>query len=124
MAREITNLEDIQLLVDTFYENIRQDDLLAPIFNQKIQNRWAEHLNIMYRFWQTILLDQHTYQGSPFHPHAHLDLDEKHFLRWLQLFNETVDKLFYGQKATEAKWRGAKMAEVFHAKISYQRNSN
>lgn len=124
MTREITNLEDVQLLVDSFYENIRGDELLAPIFNQLIQNRWPEHLSIMYRFWQTVLLDEHTYKGSPFHPHARLDVEEKHFVRWIRIFNETVDKLFYGQKAADAKWRGAKMAEVFQAKIAYHRNSN
>jgi hemoglobin len=34
-----------------------------------------------------------------------------------------VDELFQGEKANEAKWRAAKMAEMFEYKVShYQKN--
>ncbi|EPB65566.1 hypothetical protein ANCCEY_15368, partial [Ancylostoma ceylanicum] len=33
----------------------------------------------MYRFWQTILLDEHTYYGAPFPPHARMPLEQHHF---------------------------------------------
>ena len=116
---EILTLDDIKLLVDTFYERIREDELLAPIFNERIQDRWPIHLEKMYKFWQTVLLQEHTYFGSPFPPHAQLPIDRQHFAAWLDLFGKTVDELFTGEKATEAKWRAEKMAEMFEAKIAY-----
>ncbi|MFD2145824.1 group III truncated hemoglobin [Mucilaginibacter antarcticus] len=64
--KQILTLDDIKLLVDTFYDRIRTDELLAPIFNQRIQDRWPIHLEKMYKFWQTVLLEEHTYFGSPF----------------------------------------------------------
>ncbi|MEO8886700.1 MAG: group III truncated hemoglobin [Mucilaginibacter sp.] len=120
---ELLNIDDIKLLVDTFYERIRDDKLLGPIFNERIQDRWPVHLEKMYKFWQTVLLQEHTYFGSPFPPHAQLPVDHEHFATWLKLFNNTVDELFTGEKADEAKWRAAKMAELFEAKIDYARNN-
>ncbi|MCB9050542.1 MAG: group III truncated hemoglobin [Lewinellaceae bacterium] len=118
---DISNIEDIQLLVDIFYGKVRQDGLLADIFNCVIQDRWPEHLEKMYRFWQTVLLDEHTYYGSPFSPHARLPVGRQHFERWKKLFSETVDQHFSGKKADEAKWRAERMAELFLQKIEYYR---
>ena len=123
MKSDIATLDDIKLLVDSFYGQVREDDLLANIFNERIQDRWTAHLEKMYRFWQTVLLEEHTYYGSPFLPHAKLPVDAEHFERWLKLFNETVDTLFEGDKATRAKWQGERMAEMFLSKINYYRNN-
>jgi hemoglobin len=76
----------------------------------------------MYRFWQTVLLGEHTYYGAPFPPHAQLPVGHDHFSKWLELFNVSVDELFMGDKAEEAKWRAARMAEVFATKIMLYQN--
>ena len=94
MKNDITTIDDIKLLVDSFYGKVREDDLLADIFNNKIEDRWPQHLEKMYRFWQTVLLEEHTYFGSPFVPHAKLPVSAEHFERWLKLFYATVDDLF------------------------------
>jgi len=122
MKRELNSLEDIKILVDRFYEKVRDDALLGPIFNGVIDGRWPEHLEKMYTFWQTVLLRDHTYYGSPFAPHAHLPIEGKHFDRWIALFFETLDTDFEGEKAIEAKWRARKMADMFQMKIEYYRN--
>lgn len=122
--KDIESLEDIRLLVNTFYEQVQQHELIGPIFNSRIQDRWPEHLEKMYRFWQTILLDKQTYFGSPFPPHATLPVNETHFDVWLSLFTNTVDNFFMGEKAEEAKWRANKMAAMFISKINYYRNNS
>jgi hemoglobin len=121
---DITTLEDIKALVDTFYEQVQKDDFIGPIFNSKIRENWPDHLEKMYRFWQTILLEVHTYSGSPFPPHKHLPLDKAHFDRWMKLFTETVDSLFQGPTADEAKLRAKNMAEMFNYKIIYFRDTD
>lgn len=122
--KDIIQLEDIKLLVDSFYGKVREDKLLAPIFNERIGDKWSEHLEKMYRFWQTVLLADHTYYGSPFSPHANLPVDKNHFDRWLELFNETIDEQFTGEKVEEARWRATKMAEMFLYKIEFYRKTN
>lgn len=123
MKTDILNIEDVKLLVNCFYDKIKSDELLGPIFNERIQNRWPQHLEKMYTFWQTILLGEHTYFGSPFPPHAELQVNHEHFLKWLSLFTPTVDELFSGEKAREAKWRAKKMAEMFEMKIEHFRKA-
>ncbi|MEA9411623.1 MULTISPECIES: group III truncated hemoglobin [unclassified Flavobacterium] len=120
---DITTIEDIKLLVNTFYAKVQKDELIGSIFNEKIQGRWPEHLEKMYRFWQTILLEEHTYSGSPFPPHKHLPVDQSHFNRWMEIFTKTVDGLFIGIVAEEAKVRAANMAYMFNYKIEYFRNA-
>jgi len=121
-TQDISNIEDIKLLVNTFYEKVQHDDLIGPIFNQKMIGRWPEHLEKMYRFWQTILLEEHTYSGTPFPPHKHLPVNQSHFDRWMEIFTVTVDNLFVGKLAEEAKVRAANMAYMFNYKIEYFRN--
>lgn len=116
---DILDLADVKVLVDTFYGKVRKDDILAVIFDGVIQDNWAVHLEKMYRFWQTVLLSEHTYYGSPFPPHAKLPVSAEHFGRWKMLFFETIEENFVGKKAEEAKWRAAKMAEMFLMKINY-----
>ncbi|PJB12188.1 MAG: globin [Flavobacteriales bacterium CG_4_9_14_3_um_filter_40_17] len=123
MQKEILTLDDIKLLVDSFYEKVRTDELLKDIFNEKIQDKWPQHLEKMYRFWQTILLEEHTYFGSPFAPHAQLPVAQEHFKRWLKLFYENIETQFTGAKAEEAKWRAEKMAEMFQYKIAYYKST-
>ena len=123
MKADIISINDIELLVNTFYDKIREDEILKDIFNNKIQDRWPQHLEKMYTFWQTILLEEHTYYGSPFVPHAELPVNVEHFERWLQLFFKTVDGLFEGEKAERAKWQGQRMAEIFHSKIQFYKNN-
>jgi hemoglobin len=122
--KDILSLEDVKLLVDTFYGKVREDKLIGPIFDERIQDRWPEHLAKMYTFWQTVLLGEHTYYGSPFPPHAKLPVEKIHFERWLTLFSETLNDLFTGEIAAEAMWRANKMAEMFQFKIHHYRQNS
>ena len=62
--KEIQNIDDIQQMVNSFYSKVQKDELIGPIFNERIQDSWPEHLEKMYRFWETVLLDNHSYYGS------------------------------------------------------------
>lgn len=124
MAKEILVLDDIKVLVDTFYGKVREDDMLAPIFDPVLEDRWPEHMEKMYTFWQTILLGERTYNGSPFPPHGRLPISEVHFERWLELFYQTIDEKFEGDKADEAKWRASRIAEVFQSRLDMYREAN
>lgn len=120
MKKDIQDLNDIKLLVDTFYGEVQKDPLIGGIFIGAIKD-WTVHLAKMYTFWQTVLFDAHTYQGRPFPPHAQLPIEAAYFDRWLSLWRATVDTYFEGKIAEDAKWRAEKMAELFLSKIEYFR---
>lgn len=118
MKKDIEDIRDIKSFVDLFYEKIREDDLLGGIFNAVIKENWEPHLEKMYRFWQTLLFKERTYFGQPFPPHQHMALSAQHFDRWTGLFTTTIDELFEGEMATEAKLRANTIAGIFNAKLN------
>lgn len=116
--RDIEKMEDIRQLVDEFYGKVRRDEMLGPVFEERIGNNWDSHLDKMYRFWQTVLLDEgQTYFGNPFIRHASLPIFGQHFERWLELWKETLHHHFKGPKVEEANMRANKMAYVFMTKL-------
>ncbi|PRY07863.1 hemoglobin [Pontibacter ummariensis] len=117
MKKDIETEEDVKLLIDTFYDNVNQDSLLAPIFNDFAKVNWEQHLPIMYKFWSSLLFGSMAYKGQPFSKHMRLPIEQVHFLRWTSIFTATVDKLFAGTKAEEAKQKATSIAQVFQMKM-------
>ncbi|MEZ4828137.1 MAG: group III truncated hemoglobin [Bacteroidia bacterium] len=120
---DIATADDIRLLVDDFYDLALADELLGPIFTERIApEKWPSHKIRIYLFWETILLgiedETRRYGGSPFAPHIGLALEKQHFDRWLQLFTDTVQRHFSGPKAEEAVWRAGQMAQLFFYKLT------
>lgn len=118
---DITTREDIILLVNTFYDGVKAHPLLGPIFNDIAQVNWETHLPKMYSFWSSILLGEHSFTGNPMATHVNLSktvpLTEKEFSAWIILFDTTVNNLFEGEKAEEAKTRAANIARLMMFKI-------
>src|SRR5487761_1439103 len=79
----------IERLVRRFYAKVRNDALLAPIFEARIQD-WEPHLQRMCAFWSSVALMTDRYHGNPMSKHLPLPVDAEHFDRWLALFAETA----------------------------------
>lgn len=111
---EIQTRSDIILLMDRFYEKVKQDQLLAPVFAHL---DWPKHLPIMYNFWSSMLLGDQSYQGNPFQKHIGLPIGPQHFEQWLRIFTTTIDENFTGAIAEEAKGRAQSIAGIFQHKL-------
>lgn len=81
----------IETLVRRFYDRVRKDDLLAPIFESKIKE-WEPHLHRMFDFWSSVALMTGRYHGMPMPKHMRLPVDAEHFDRWLALFEKTAEE--------------------------------
>jgi hemoglobin len=121
MKKDIQNEEDTKLLVDTFYVKVKANNVIGHIFNDVAKVNWDEHLPIMYAFWNSILLGSGSYSGNPMDKHIQLSkqtsINQVHFTEWLSLFNATVDELFEGVNAEEAKIRAQNIARIMLYKI-------
>lgn len=121
VKKDIQNREDIELLVNTFYDKIRTNAILGYIFNDVAKLDWEHHLPRMYSFWASLLLDEQSFSGNPMAKHISLSrktaMTSKEFNEWVSLFHQTVDELFYGQRANEAKIRAKNIARTFLNKI-------
>jgi hemoglobin len=119
MKRDIENREDIRNLVFGFYDKVRSDSLLSPVFSARIQDSaWPAHMQRMVAFWTAILFSERGFEGNPMQKHFSLPIDERHFFQWLALFRQTIDEQFAGLKAEEAKKRAASIAQIMNFKIS------
>jgi hemoglobin len=82
--------EEIVVLVHTFYDRIRADAVLGPIFNAHIDD-WDHHLIQLVDFWSSILRRTGRFSGSPMQKHAALPmLSAELFRHWLTLFREVA----------------------------------
>ena len=114
---DLTTEADIVTLVDAFYAKVNEDALLRPVFNDVAHVNWATHLPTMYDFWSSVLLGTSRYKGRPFAKHFALPITPAHFQRWLALFNASVDELFAGPKATDAKARAHSIGAMFEHRM-------
>ncbi|TCS38300.1 hemoglobin [Paucimonas lemoignei] len=94
--------DNIHRMVHGFYDRVRRDDVLGPVFDEALPHGWDVHLPRMVEFWSTVLLGSGTFQGNVFGKHMALHgIEKEHFVRWLALFHETVTTLYAGAQAEE-----------------------
>ncbi|MFI1743002.1 group III truncated hemoglobin [Thalassobellus sediminis] len=123
---DIDSRDDVFLLVSSFYVKVRKDPVLGPFFNDAIKD-WDTHLEKLTTFWESSLFMtrklEHKYKGNPLEVHAKVDKDhnnsinELHFGLWLNLWFQTINELFEGDCAENAKRRARKMGTFFYLKI-------
>lgn len=82
----------IYRLVHSFYDRVRADRDLGPVFANRISD-WAPHLERMCAFWSSVALMTGRYHGRPMQKHAELPVDASHFDQWLALFIETAKEV-------------------------------
>lgn len=111
---DIRNEEDITLLVETFYARVFANEILAPFFKEL---DFDQHKPKMIFFWSFVLLDKPGYTTNVFDKHTHMVLRKEHFNEWVRLFHQTVDDLFEGEKANDAKFRASTLGWTFGEKM-------
>ena len=100
----------IETLIRGFYARVRQDALLAPIFESHVSN-WEPHLDNMFAFWSSLTLHTGRYHGQPMAKHMPLGVDARHFDRWLALFEETAREVCPPAAAERFIERARRVAE-------------
>lgn len=108
------SVAQIERMVHRFYERVRDDDLLGPVFARRV-DRWAPHLDRMVLFWRAVLRSEGPFvasaRGGP--PVLHRAIDElsaHHFERWLSLFGEVVDDIYEPPVAQNIKQTAGRIA--------------
>ncbi|WP_034040368.1 group III truncated hemoglobin [Wocania ichthyoenteri] len=124
--KDIETRDDVFLLVSSFYIKVRKDIVLGPFFNDVIKD-WDEHLEKLTTFWESSLFMtrklEKKYKGNPLEAHVKVDkennnaISELHFGLWLNLWFQTIDELFEGDYAENAKRRARKMGTFLYLKI-------
>ena len=128
----IETREDVKNLVFKFYDIIKLDEKLGPIFLEIIPtDKWSSHIEKLTDFWMAQLFGIMNFKGNPVQAHRDVDkhfnhsISQDHFTHWLGLWFATVDGLYTGEKALLAKQRAQNMAVGQYIKIwEVKPNSN
>ncbi len=112
----------IRPLVESFYERVRADSLLGPVFSNAVHD-WADHHGRLADFWSSVMLTSGRYKGNPVALHIiHADsMTPERFARWLQLWQETSDALLPPAAAAAVQAKAARIAESLQLAIQYRR---
>jgi hemoglobin len=111
--RDIASTADIELLIDSFYENLLKIEDIKPVFaGINIES----HLPHIVAFWDLVLFDKEGYKTNVFDKHRGLFIKTHMFDEWLNVFTQTVDSLFVGEKAKLAKERATVLTFTFKSK--------
>jgi hemoglobin len=115
---------EIHTLVRQFYDQVRLDPELAPIFARHIKD-WPSHLAKMDDFWSSVANTSGRYKGHPMMAHMKLDeLEHRHFARWLDLFRHTATKVLSAEGAAHVITRAERIAESFKLGLDFYRKSS
>ena len=126
MKHDIKNREDVFLLVSSFYTKVRSNQKIGYFFNKTIED-WPAHLEKLTDFWETNLFLVSKFRGNPMKAHKEVDakfdhsVEQKHFGEWLNMWYETIDELFEGDRANIAKNRARNMAHNLFMNIYVSR---
>jgi hemoglobin len=99
---EAVTEDTIRAMVYSFYDKVRKDELLAPIFEHSLSQGWDAHLPHMVDFWSRVLLGTTRFEGNVYGKHMALNgITDEHFVHWLAHFKETAAELFEDDVASE-----------------------
>lgn len=107
----------IERLVRGFYDRVRADPLIGPVFAARIAD-WEPHLQEMMAFWSSVALMTGRYHGRPMQKHLRLPVDARHFDRWLALFEDTARTLCPPTAAEHFIVRARRIAQSFELGVA------
>ncbi|QCO68329.1 group III truncated hemoglobin [Luteimonas yindakuii] len=88
-ADDLPSRDDLARLVDRFYDKVREDDRIGPVFNAAIDD-WDAHKATLVEFWSSVILGSGSYRGNPMAVHRPHPITAGHFAHWLALWRETA----------------------------------
>lgn len=115
--------DDIARLVPAFYERVRADPALGPIFGQAIDD-WPLHLEKLKAFWSSVMLGTGRYKGQPMVAHVGQEphMTAENFARWLALWRETSAEILSPQAAAAVQEKADRIAESLRLGIQFHRD--
>lgn len=121
MKKDIKDRQDIELIVNHFYEKVNKDELISPFFTDLMKLDMNKHIPVMYDFWENVLFYTGKYEGNPMAKHQVIHglskLKMEHFQRWLSLFSETVKENFKGKNAKTIVEKAVNIGTVMQVKL-------
>jgi hemoglobin len=112
--KDIETYDDCLVMIRKFYDKLLVDEQISHFF---IHLDLDEHIPNVADFWAFILIDKPGYSNNMMTAHSKLSLSENDFQRWLELFHQTINEQFKGEKANLAIERSKLIAWTMKSKM-------
>ena len=103
---DLDSPDHIRQFIESFYDKVLVDDVLAHIFHDVANIDFNVHIPIIIQYWQKLLLGDKTYQRHTMNIHRDVHrkfpFTEAEFDRWLSLFVHTAETEFGGPYRNKA----------------------
>jgi hemoglobin len=120
---DIETREDLSRMLTAFYKKVFDDELIGRFFTEVVPLNLETHLPVITDFWEAIVFGHHTYRKNVMAVHQHIHhlspIQKEHLDRWVQVFHQTVDEFFIGEKAELVKHRAASIATLMNMKLNH-----
>lgn len=112
---------EIAAVVDLFYERVRADPMLGPVFNGSVTD-WPHHLDRLKAFWSSLMLTSGRYKGDPVAAHLPHSgaMTEAAFARWLDLWRATTNELLAADCAQAMQSKAERIAQSLSLAMAYR----
>lgn len=116
---DIETRQDIETLLVDFYSVVMTDAEIGHHFDDL---DLEHHLPIITDFWDKVLFGNPVYFNNSLAVHQILHeksrLLPEHFVRWVEVFSTSVDKLFSGPVADQAKQKAAAIGDALSQRLN------
>jgi hemoglobin len=109
----------IERLVSRFYQRVQMDPIIGPVFAARIDD-WPAHIRKLCAFWSSVALMSGRYHGAPMQVHMSLPINDAHFDRWLDLFEQTASELCPPVAAAHFIERARRIGDSFEMGLAAQ----
>ncbi len=107
MKPDLDSLPKIEYCIHQFYQQVLDDELLAPIFKVTANVDIEVHIPIICCYWEKLLPGGDRYKRHTMNIHRNIAaktrLEAQHFERWLALFIATLEDNYEGANTQRAK---------------------
>jgi len=120
MAEKFTEFtpENLRIFLSAFYDRVKTDDLIGPIFLDRLgteEDDWAPHMDRVVAFWSSVLLKTGEYHGKLVMVHnAMPNLSMDHFRRWMQIFMATAPEYYAVSPTCDLMIKAQTMMRTLH----------
>lgn len=119
MKQDIGTRADLETLLTEFYKIAIYDGEIGHHF---VDMDLEAHMPIIVDFWEKVLFGNPVYFNNPLTIHQKLHekfpLKFEHFVRWVEIFGQTVDRLFSGEMAETAKLRAKMIGHSLNERLN------
>ncbi len=119
MKSDIETRADLENLLTEFYKIAIYDAEIGHHFDDM---DLESHMPIIVDFWERVLFGKSVYFNNPLTVHQKLHekfpLKFEHFVRWVEIFGQTVDRLFSGEMADAAKLRAKMIGHSLNQRLN------